>query len=99
MCCWPGCGSSGDVMNRPPPHRVPLVVPECGLGDVAVLVSLWLVPHGAAVLAGDRVLELVAGGVTIDLEAPVNGRLVSQLVEEDQLVTVGRVVAEFEAAA
>jgi len=75
-----------------------LVVPECGLVDVPLAVSLWLVPRGAAVLAGDRVVELVAGGVTIDLESPVNGRLVAQCVEEDQTVTAGEVAAEFEAA-
>jgi pyruvate/2-oxoglutarate dehydrogenase complex dihydrolipoamide acyltransferase (E2) component len=78
---------------------IPLVVPELGTGPVPVAVSLWLVPRGATVLAGDRVVELVAGGVTIDLEAPVSGRLVRQLAEEDEEVGAGRVVAEFEAAA
>ena len=65
-------------MNRPLSGRVPLIVPELGLGSMPVVVSLWLVPTGAAVLAGDRVLELVAGGVTIDLEAPISGRLSRQ---------------------
>ena len=44
-------------------------------------------------------LELVAGGVTIDLAAPVTGRLLNQFVEEDQPVTAGTVAAEFEASA
>lgn len=79
--------------------RVPLVVPDLGIGGVSVIVSLWLVPQGAAVLAGDRVMELVAGGATIDLESPVDGRLVTQLADEDEQVTPGQVVAEFEAAA
>jgi pyruvate/2-oxoglutarate dehydrogenase complex dihydrolipoamide acyltransferase (E2) component len=83
-------------MDRPPSQRVGLVVPEFGLGDMPVVVSLWLVPPGAAVLAGDRVLELVAGGVTIDLEAPVSGRLVAQLVDEDEALAAGTTVAEFE---
>ena len=83
-------------MDRPQSQRVALVVPEFGLGSVPVLVSLWLVPAGAAVLAGDRVLELVAGGVTIDLEAPVSGRLAAQLVDEDEVVATGNAVAEFE---
>jgi len=77
--------------------RIPLVVPEFGTGEVPLAVSLWLVPRGAAVLAGDRVVELVAGGVTIDLEAPVSGRLVAQLVDEDEPVTPGGILAEFEA--
>jgi pyruvate/2-oxoglutarate dehydrogenase complex dihydrolipoamide acyltransferase (E2) component len=83
-------------MDRPQSQRVALVVPELGLGSLPVVVSLWLVPAGAAVLAGDRVLELVAGGATIDLEAPVSGRLAAQLVDEDEVVTGGNVVAEFE---
>jgi len=77
-------------------ERVPLVVPEFGLGAVPVVVSLWLVPPGAAVTAGDRVLELVAGGVTIDLEAPVSGRLAAHLVDEDECVAAGTHVAEIE---
>ena len=83
-------------MDRPQSQRVALVVPELGLGSLPVVVSLWLVPAGAAVQAGDRVLELVAGGVTIDLEAPVSGRLAAQLVDEDESVTAGDAVAEFE---
>lgn len=83
-------------MDRLSAQRVALVVPEFGLGSVPVVVSLWLVPSGAAVLAGDRVLELVAGGVTVDLEAPVSGRLVAQLVDEDEPVAAGMTVAEFE---
>jgi pyruvate/2-oxoglutarate dehydrogenase complex dihydrolipoamide acyltransferase (E2) component len=78
--------------------RVPLVVPELGLHDVALVVSLWLVPRGAAVVEGDRVVELLAGGVTIDLEAPASGRLAVQLVDEDDAVSPGMVVAEIEAA-
>jgi pyruvate/2-oxoglutarate dehydrogenase complex dihydrolipoamide acyltransferase (E2) component len=78
--------------------RVPVIVPDFGLRDVPLVVSLWLVPQGAAVMAGDRVVELLAGGVTIDLEAPVSGRLVAQRVDEDDAVAAGMVVAEIEAA-
>jgi len=95
----PGFASNGDVMARPPSPRVPLVVPDLRLPGVPVSISVWLVPVGTPVLAGDRVVELVAGGVTIDLEAPVAGRLVAQLADEDEPVTAGRVVGEFEGAA
>jgi pyruvate/2-oxoglutarate dehydrogenase complex dihydrolipoamide acyltransferase (E2) component len=60
-------------------------------------VSLWLVPEGAEVLAGDRVVELLAGGATIDLESPVTGRLLTQLADEDEVLAPGTVIAEFEA--
>ena len=74
-------------------------MPECGLVGMPLRVSLWLVPEGADVLEGDRVVELIAGGAIIDLESPVSGRLVTQLAEEDEIVTPGAVIAEFEAAA
>lgn len=79
-----------------PRRREQLVVPDLGLSAAPLAVSLWLVPTGATVLAGDRVVELVAGAATIDLEAPVSGRLVAQLAEEDEAVTAGSAIAEFE---
>ena len=80
------------------PRREPLTVPDCGVIGVPVRVSLWLVPEGADVLEGDRVVELLIGGATIDLESPVAGRLAAQFVDEDEVVTPGTVIAEFEAA-
>ena len=74
------------------------MVPEFGL-DVPLAVALWLVPEGAEVIEGDRVVQLVAGGATIDLEAPVTGRLAACLVDEDEAVATGTVLAEFTAAA
>ncbi len=74
--------------------RVPLIVPDLRV-NVPVTVSLWLVPCGARVLAGDRIVELLAGAATIDLESPVAGTLVAQIVDEDDAVTPGMVVAEF----
>jgi pyruvate/2-oxoglutarate dehydrogenase complex dihydrolipoamide acyltransferase (E2) component len=87
-------------MAAPPPEtpRARLVVPEFGL-DVPLALSLWLVPQGAAVIEGDRVVQLVAGGATIDLEAPVTGRLAACLVDEDAAVVTGTVLAEFTADA
>jgi pyruvate/2-oxoglutarate dehydrogenase complex dihydrolipoamide acyltransferase (E2) component len=79
--------------------RARLAVPDLGLEAGPVSLSLWLVPAGARVMEGDRVVELALGGATIDLEAPVSGRLVVQFVEEDEAVAVGAVLAEFEADA
>lgn len=90
----PGTPMSSDAH----PRREPLTVPDCGLVGCGLRLSLWLVPEGARVREGDRVVELLAGGATIDLESPVTGRLVAQLVEEDEEVAPGRVIAEFETA-
>jgi len=84
------------MTDRP---RARLAVPDLGFESGPVSLSLWLVPTGTRVSEGDRVVELAVGGATIDLEAPVSGRLVAQLVEEDEAVAVGAVLAEFEADA
>ena len=79
--------SAGSRIGKP--ESVPIVVPDLGIRDVPLVVSLWLVARGERVEAGDRVVELIAGGATIDLEAPVAGRLVRQRCEEDDPVACG----------
>jgi len=84
-----GPTASGESLPRS------LVVPDVGIVGVTLVLSLWLVPEGTDVLEGDRVVELLGGGVTIDLEAPVTGRLKRVLVDEDDTVAPGTVLAEF----
>ena len=72
-----------------------LVVPSLGFATGMVSVSVWLVREGAAVLAGDRVVQLVAGAATVDLVAPMTGRLERQLVDEDACVEPGDTLALF----
>ena len=86
-------------MDRAPPPSPKLVVPDLGMPGAAIMFSLWLVPEGAEVLEGDRVAELLCGAATIDLEAPVTGRLVRHLVDEDAAVAPGTAIAAFEASA
>ena len=81
----------------PAARRARLVVPDLGCGAVPLAISLWLAAEGERVAAGARVVELVAGAATIDLEAPITGRLVAILRDEDDPVTPGEVLAEFEA--
>ncbi len=90
-------------MDAAPPGAAPcpsdhlLVVPDLGRPACAVAVSSWLVAEGDVVVEGDRVVELVAGGVTLDLESPVSGRLVRQCVDEDTEVSPGDALAVFHA--
>ena len=86
-------------MSVTPDDSLVLVAPELGMGSVPVRLSVWLVAEGQPVVEGDRVVELVCGGATVDLEAPVTGRLVRQLVDEDERVTPGMPLATFEAEA
>ena len=73
----------------------PLVVPDVNIVGVPLSLSLWLVPEGSEVIEGDRVVELLGGGVTIDLEAPVTGRRMRILIDGDDRVAPGTVIAEF----
>ncbi len=74
--------------------RHKLIVPDLGLGGVDMTVSLWLVRPGREVSQADRVVEILAGDVTVDLPAPVSGVLTGVLVAEDEPVRVGQVLAE-----
>lgn len=77
--------------------RVPLVIPDLDLPpQQAVTVSCWLIPVGSMVFEGDRLVELAAGEVTVDLPAPVAGRLVQKSVAEGQVVAVEQVLGIIE---
>ncbi len=79
------------------PTRVDVVMPDLELGGDVPRVSLWLVEVGASVPAGDRLVEIVADGVTVDLPAPCAGRLVKKFVGEDDPVRAGERLATIEA--
>ena len=74
-----------------------LVLPDLGLEDQPITISLWLVELGADVTEGDRIVELAAESVTVDLPAPASGTLVETLVAEDDEVQTGQVLGVIEA--
>lgn len=71
-------------------------LPELGLGRAEVRASVWLAPLGAKVVRGDRVLEVVSDGVTVDLPSPATGRLVRRAVAEEDVLHVGQVLGVVE---
>jgi pyruvate/2-oxoglutarate dehydrogenase complex dihydrolipoamide acyltransferase (E2) component len=75
-------------------HHVHL--PDLGLGERVITASAWLVEPGAEVLAGDRLLEVLCGSVTVDLPAPADGVLIETLVDEDEPLAVGQALAVIE---
>ena len=85
---------SESMKSHNPVTPVPIVVPDLGLGETPVVLSLWLVPQGSNVLEGDRVVELATNPATVDLLAPVAGECVRQFVDEDTIVFPGMIVAE-----
>jgi pyruvate/2-oxoglutarate dehydrogenase complex dihydrolipoamide acyltransferase (E2) component len=74
--------------------RHPIIVPDLGLDGLTL--SLWLVEAGAEVSEGDRVVELLADGVTVDLSAPASGTLAEPLACEDDPVAVGQTLGVIE---
>jgi 2-oxoglutarate dehydrogenase E2 component (dihydrolipoamide succinyltransferase) len=70
----------------------PIVTPDLDLGDISVVISVWLIPLGAVVVEGDRIVELAAGDVTVDLSAPASGVLLERLAAEDEAIRAGQVL-------
>lgn len=77
-------------------RRHELVLPDLGMREVPVVASVWLVEPGSHVSEGDRLLEVVAGSVTVDLPAPAGGVLTEMLVSEDEALDVGQVLGVIE---
>lgn len=78
-------------------HEIRL--PELGLDEIPITICSWLVDVGHSVVVGDRVLEVLAGEVTIDISAPATGVLAERRVEEDEPVNVGQVLGIVETQA
>jgi 2-oxoglutarate dehydrogenase E2 component (dihydrolipoamide succinyltransferase) len=76
--------------------RRDLLLPDLGLDDQPITISVWLVAVGSRVREGDPVVEVLAGPATVDLPSPVDGVLVEILVEEDEPVTPGQTLAVVE---
>jgi len=76
--------------------RHELVLPDLGLGEQEIVVSLWLVRAGSEVSLGDRLIEVLADGVTVDLPAPASGVVVEMLVAEEEPIRVGQTLGIIE---
>ena len=70
-----------------------LTVPDLGMGDEPITLSMWLVDEDEQVVEGDRLVELLAGHATVDLPAPATGVLARHCVETDDPVHVGQRIA------
>jgi pyruvate/2-oxoglutarate dehydrogenase complex dihydrolipoamide acyltransferase (E2) component len=73
-----------------------LLLPDLGIDDRPIVLSMWLVKEGTPVAAGDPVVEVLAGAVTVDLPAPADGILVRKLVADGEPLTVGQRLAVLE---
>ena len=77
------------------PHHE-LRMPDLGIDEQPMKVSLWLVRRGSRVAEGEQLLEVLAGSALVDLAAPVSGTLVETLVSEDDPIRPGQRLAIIE---
>jgi pyruvate/2-oxoglutarate dehydrogenase complex dihydrolipoamide acyltransferase (E2) component len=73
--------------------KAELRMPDLDLPGAVMTACSWYAPLGARVVEGDRLLEVLAGEVTVDLAAPASGKLVQRCVEIDDRLTVGQLLA------
>ncbi len=62
------------------------------MADCPLTLSVWLVPTGAKLVPGDRIVEILAGEAVLDLPAPATGVLVKKEVLEDDPVQPGQIL-------
>ena len=75
---------------------VELKLPDFDLPGAQLTVSAWHAKAGQRVVQGDRLIEISAGDVTVDLSAPATGVLVERCVKIDDQLTVGQLLARIE---
>jgi pyruvate/2-oxoglutarate dehydrogenase complex dihydrolipoamide acyltransferase (E2) component len=76
---------------------VELRLPNLDLPGVSVTACSWHAQTGQRVIEGDRLLEILAGDVTVDLPAPTSGVLIERRAEVDRPLKIGEVLAVIEA--
>jgi len=76
-----------------------LIVPDLGLDEHPITLSLWLVKRGTRVVEGEPIAEIHAGAATIDLAAPCDGVLSEILAMEDDTLEVGQTLGIITAVA
>ena len=76
--------------------RLEVRLPDLGLGDTPVRVTVWFAARGSRVERGEPILEATAGAVTVDLPSPASGIVRERLVALDDLIARDAPVAVLE---
>ena len=77
---------------------IDLKIPVVGESITEVQISEWLKSEGDLVKADEPVAVIDSEKTTFDLPAPQAGRLTKILHQAGETITIGTVVAQFEAA-
>jgi pyruvate/2-oxoglutarate dehydrogenase complex dihydrolipoamide acyltransferase (E2) component len=70
-----------------------LRLPDLDFAGARIFVSAWHAKVGQRVVERDRLVEVVAQDVTVDLPSPVSGILVEQCVRIDEELQTGQLLA------
>ena len=76
--------------------RIELRMPELGNEITEAQIDAFLKGTGDNVSEGEEIVTITTPKVTMDLEAPATGTVLEVLVEEDEIVEVGAVLAVIE---
>ena len=76
--------------------RTPVRLPDLGAGEDELRVSCWLVDLGDSVDEGDRIVEIVADGITFDVAAECSGTITRIERSLDSIVRPGDVLGWIE---
>ena len=85
----------GQMMKN---DRTALTLPDLGLGDQPIVLSLWLVKKGAHVAEGEPLVEVLAGAATVDLPSPSEGVLAEKSASAGDLLAIGQQLGTIESA-
>ena len=76
--------------------RIELRMPELGNEITEAQIDAFHKGTGDKVSEGEEIVTITTPKVTMDLEAPATGTVLEVLVEEDEIVEVGTVLAVIE---
>lgn len=76
---------------------VELRLPNFDLPGVTAFVSAWHADIGQRVVEGERLVEIAAGDVTVELPAPVSGVLLQRCAAPREPLAAGQLLARLRA--
>jgi 2-oxoisovalerate dehydrogenase E2 component (dihydrolipoyl transacylase) len=73
-----------------------IALPDLGLGDQPITLTMWLVKKGSHVAEGEPLVEVLAGAATVDLPSPIEGVLTAKSAAVGDVLVVGQQLAMIE---
>ncbi|NYT60264.1 biotin attachment protein [Alcaligenaceae bacterium] len=76
--------------------KLSVKVPKLGLTTEQVIVSEWVKTPGSDVTKGEIIVILEADKATVEVDAPMSGRLIQQLADVGTELSIGEPLALLE---